>query len=78
MIIGLAFKDYCPNQKDIDYYKSMIEQTTDGKNYEWKVSPRCKLSLVSIDGVSFKEYVINKNNENERSVNILVERKDIE
>ena len=60
-IIGLAFKDYCPNQKDIDYFKSMIEQTTDGKNYEWKVSPRCKLSLVSIDGVSFEEYVINKN-----------------
>ena len=60
-IIGFGFEDFCPNQKDIDYFKSMIEQTTDGKNYEWKVSTRCKLSIVSIDGVSFKEYVINKN-----------------
>jgi len=55
-IIGLAFKDYCPNQKDIDYFKSMIEQTTEGKNYEWKVSTRCKLSILSIDGIPFKEY----------------------
>ena len=60
-IIGLAFKDYCPNQKDIDYFKSMIMQTTDGENYKWQVSPRCKLSLVSIDGVSFKENLINNN-----------------
>ena len=45
-IIGLAFKDYCPNQKDIDYFKSMIEQTIGGKNYEWQVSPGCKISRV--------------------------------
>ena len=59
-IIGLAFKDYCPNQKDIDFFKSMTEQTIGGKNYEWKISTRCKLSLISIDGVSFKEFVNNK------------------
>jgi hypothetical protein len=48
IIIGLAFKDYCSNQKDIDYFKSMIEQTTDGENYKWQVSPRCTARMTSL------------------------------
>jgi hypothetical protein len=56
-IIGFGFKDFCPNYKDINRFKDLLNQTSDGKVYEWETTKKCELSIVSIDGVSLEKYM---------------------
>ena len=56
-IIGFGFKDFCPNYKDINRFKNLLNQTSDGKVYEWVTTKKCKLSIVSINGVSLEKYM---------------------
>jgi len=34
-IIGFGFKDFCPNYKDINRFKDLLNQTSGGKGFEW-------------------------------------------
>ena len=69
-IIGFGFKDYCPNYKDINRFKDLFNQTSEGRVYEWNITTRCKLAIVTIDGIPLRKYMEenfpnykNKNNE---------------
>ena len=56
-IIGFGFKDFCPNYKQLEKSRTLIEKVADGKVYEWATTKKCKLSIVSIDGVSLEKYM---------------------
>ena len=56
-IIGFGFKDFCPNYKQLEKSRTLIEKVADGKVYEWAITKKCELSIVSIDGVSLEKYM---------------------
>ena len=56
-IIGFGFKDFCPNYKQLERSRTLIEKVADGKVYEWATTKKCKLSIVSIDGVTLEKYM---------------------
>ena len=56
-IIGFGFKDFCPNYKQLEKSRTLIEKVADGKVYEWATTKKCELSIVSIDGVSLEKYM---------------------
>ena len=56
-IIGFGFKDFCPNYKQLEKSRTLIEKVADGKVYEWATTKKCELSIVSINGVSLEKYM---------------------
>ena len=56
-IIGFGFKDFCPNYKQLEKSRTLIEKVADGKVYEWATTKKCELSIVSIDCVSLEKYM---------------------
>lgn len=74
-IIGFGFKDYCPNYKDINRFKDLFNQTSEGRVYEWNITTRCKLAIVTIDGVPLRKYMEenfpNHKNKNDEELTML-------
>lgn len=56
-VIGFGFKDFCPNFKQLEKSRTLIENVADGKVYKWEITTKCELSIVSIDGVSLEKYM---------------------
>ena len=56
-IIGFGFKDFCPSYKQLEKSRTFIEKVADGKVYEWAITKKCELSIVSLDGVSLEKYM---------------------
>ena len=54
---GFGFKDFCPNYKQLEKSRTLIEKVADGKVYVWATTKKCELSIVSIDGVSLEKYI---------------------
>ena len=74
-IIGFGFKDYCPNYKDINRFKDLFNQTSEGRVYEWNITTRCKLAIVTIDGIPLRKYMEenfpNHKNKNDEELTML-------
>ena len=74
-IIGFGFQDYCPNYKDINRFKDLFNQTSEGKVYEWNITTRCKLAIVTIDGIPLRKYMEenfpNHKNKNDEELTML-------
>lgn len=56
-IIGFGFKDFCPNYKKLEKSRTLIQKVADGKVYEWAITKKCELSIVSVDDISLEKYM---------------------
>ena len=57
LALGFGFKNYCPNIDKLEQFRIMIERDFSEKSYEWKITSKCKLAIVTVNGVPLREYM---------------------
>ena len=57
ILIGFGFKNYCPNIDKLEQFRIMIERDFSENLFEWKITPKCKLAIVTVNGVPLREYM---------------------
>ena len=57
IVIAFSLKDYCSNKKQLEKFRIMIERDFSENLYEWKITSKCKLAIVTVNGVPLREYM---------------------
>lgn len=57
IVVAFSLKDYCSNKKQLEKFRIMIERDFSENLYEWKITSKCKLAIVTVNGVPLREYM---------------------
>ena len=57
IVVAFSLKDHCSNKKQLEKFRIMIERDFSENLYEWKITSKCKLAIVTVNGVPLREYM---------------------
>ena len=57
IVVAFGFKDQCFNKKKLEQTRIMIERDFSENSYQWKITSKCKLAIVTVNGVPLRKYM---------------------